>query len=385
MAARRRDVTFDGQARRLCPPRTDGQVCHELVPPAGRRLTAEAARAAALDRVAAVVARTCEWGEPGTDWDVGDHRFLVLDFSPKKDVGLYVQLWTEPGDAVLIEASSGAWNPPTRPYVQAPQRAALRKRGFRVGGRARNYQKYWTLTPAADARALAEELVFILVDVFGYRAQVPLEMTYCAGARTVEGRLFPALAVDDVKRMLGMAGCRVVDAEPIGPVTPDVRRRLIHVAEPFPMVVEMRGQATKTPATFEAMRLVTVLPAGRGLPPDALESIVRECPFARTFRDQDGDLLFIADLVAAGTSVQWFLMALRVWMHMRDRAVGMLQFALSPAAPGRAGGSGGGEGPEPGEPEAGDDEAADPDGDAGGPDDEGGDPDPPRHARVTVH
>jgi len=382
MAARRRDVTFEGQARRLCPPRTDGQVCHELVPTAGRRLTAEAARAAALDRVVAVVARTCEWGESVTDWHVGDHRFLVLDFSPKKDVGLYVQLWTEPGDAVLIEASSGAWNPPTRPYVQARQRTALRKRGFRVGGRARNYQKYWTLTPAADARALAEELVFILVEVFGYRAQVPLEMTYCAGARTEEGRLFPALAVDDVKRMLGMAGCRVVDAEPIGPVTPDVQRRLIHVAEPFPMVVEMRGQATKTPATFEAMRLVTVLPAGRGLPPDALESIVRECPFARTFRDQDGDLLFIADLVTAGTSVQWFLMALRVWMHMRDRAVGMLQFAMAPAAPGRAAGSGGGEGPEPGEPEAGDDELADPD-----PDDEAGDgePDPPRHARVIVH
>ena len=380
MAARRRDVTFEGQARRLCPSRTDGEVRHELVPAAGRRLTAEAARAAARDRVAAVVARTCDWGEPVTDWHVGDHRFLVLDFSPKKDVGLYVQLWTEPGDAVLVEASSGAWNPPTRPYVQAPQRAALRNRGFRVGGRARNYQKSWTLTPAADARALAEELVFILVDVFGYRAQVPLEMTYCAGARTVEGRLFTALAVDDVKRMLGIAGCRVVDAEPVGPVAPDVKRRLIHVAEPFPMVVEMRGQATKTPATFEAMRLVTVLPAGRGLPADALESIVRECPFARTFRDQDGDLLFIADLVAAGTSVQWFLMALRVWMHMRDRAIGMLQFALSPTAHGRAGGSGGGEGPEPGEPEAGDDDAADPDDEAGD-----GEPGPPRHARVTIH
>ena len=380
MAARRRNATFEREARRLCPPRTDGEVRHELVPAASRRLTAEGARAAALDRVAAVVARTCEWGEPVTDWHVGDHRFLVLAFSPKKDVGLYVQIWTEPGDAVLVEASSGAWNPPTRPYVQAPQRTALRKRGFRVDGRARNYQKSWTLTPAADARALAEELVFILVEVFGFRAQAPLEMTYCAGARTVEGRVFPALAVDDVKRMLGIAGCRVVDAEPAGPVAPEVRRRLIHVAEPFPMVVEMRGQATKFPATFEAMRLVTVLPVGRGLPPDALESIVRECPFARTFRDQDGDLLFIADLVAAGTSVQWFLTALRVWMHMRDRAVGMLQCALAPTAPGRAGGSGGGEDPGPGEPDGGEDDPA-------GLDDEAGDGEPgaPRHTRVTVH
>jgi hypothetical protein len=380
MAARRRNAKFEREARRLCLSRTDGEVRHELVPAASRKLTAEGARAAVFDRVAAVVARTCEWGEPVTDWHVGDHRFLVLDFSPKKDVGLYVQIWTEPGEAVLVEASSGAWNPPTRPYVQAPQRTALRKRGFRVDGRARNYQKSWTLTPAADARALAEELVFILVEVFGFRAQVPLEMTYCAGARTVEGRVFPALAVDDVKRMLGIAGCRVVDAEPAGRVAPEVQRRLIHVAEPFPMVVEMRGQATKFPPTFEAMRLVTVLPAGRGLPPDALESIVRECPFARTFRDQDGDLLFIADLVAAGTSVQWFLTALRVWMHMRDRAVGMLQCALAPAAPGGAGGSGGGEAPGPGEPDGGEDDPSDLDDEAGD-----GEPDPPRHARVTVH
>ena len=380
MAGRRQAKTLKGLAERLCPHKTSGQVEHELVPRAAARLGPDEARAHLIERVAAVVARTCEWGEYAEEWDVGDYRFLVLDFGPKKDVSLYVQIWTEPGEPVLVEACSGAWNPTARPYVKGPQRAALRKLGYRVGGRARNYQKHWTLSPLSDARALADELVSILVQVFGYRGQQPLEATYCSEGRSEAGRVFPALAIDDMKRMLGMAGCRVVDAEPIGPVTPDVQRRLIHVAEPFPMVVEMRGQATKTPATFEAMRLVTVLPAGRGLPPDALESIVRECPFARTFRDQDGDLLFIADLVTAGTSVQWFLMALRVWMHMRDRAVGMLQFALAPAAPGRAGGSGGGEGPEPGEPEAGDDEAADPD-------DESGDrePDPPRHARVTVH
>jgi len=72
-----------------------------------------------------------------------------------------VQIWTEPGEPVLIEACSGAWNPTARPYVKAPQRAALRKLGYRVGGQARNYQKYWTLSPLADARALADELLSI--------------------------------------------------------------------------------------------------------------------------------------------------------------------------------------------------------------------------------
>jgi hypothetical protein len=368
-------------ARRLCPHRTDGQVEHELVPRAARRLTPDEARAHTTDRVAAVVARTCAWGEAFEDWDVGDYRFLVLDFSPKKDVGLYVQIWTEPGEPVLIEACSGAWNPAARPYVQAPQRSALRKLGYKVGGRARNYQKYWALSPTADARALAAELLSILIDVFGYRGQWPLDMTYCSEGRTETGQVFPSLAIDDVKRMLGMAGCQVVDAEPSRRVSRDVRRRLIHVAAPFPFVVEMRGQASKPPATYEAMRLVTPLPAGRGLPPELLEQLVRECPFGRTFRDEEGGLLFIADLVVVGTTVRWFLVALRVWMRMRRRAEEMLLFALTPPEPradggrGDAGGGGGGDGDDEGD--AGDDV-----------DDAGGDGEGPlqgRAARTVVH
>jgi len=340
MTGRTQGEKLEMLARRLCPRKTDGQVEHELVPSTGRKLTAAGARARAIDRVAAIVARACEWGQPVTDWDVGDYRFLVLDFGPRKGVSLYVQIWTEPGEPVLIEACSGAWNPTARPYVQASQRAALRKLGYRLGGRARNYQKHWVLSPPSDARALADELLSILVDPFGYRGQRPLDMVYCSEGRSEPGRVFPALAIDDVKRMLDFAGCQVVDAEPAGRVSPAVRRRLIHVARPFPFVVEMRGQATKTPETYEAVRLVTALPAGRGLSPPALEAMVRECPFGRIFRDGEGDLLFVADLVAAGTTVRWFLTTIRVWAHMRQRAVGMLRLALAPPAPDATGGSG---------------------------------------------
>ena len=383
MAARKRGAQLETLARRLCPHKTDGQVEHQLVPSAGRKLAPAVARAHAIDRVAAVVARTCEWGEPATDWDVGDFRFLVLDFGPRKDVSLYVQIWTEPGEPVLIEACSGAWNPTARPYVRAPQRAALRKLGYAVGGRARNYRKHWTLSPLADARALAEELLSILVEIFGYRGQRPLGMVYCSEGRSEPGRVFPALAVDDVKRMLGIAGCQVVDAEPAEPVGPGVKQRLIHVAQPFPFVVEMRGQATKTPATYEAMRLVTPLPAGRGLSPEELEAMVRECPFGRTFRDDEGDLLFIADLVVTGTTVRWFLTTIRVWAHMRQRAVEMLRLALAPPSPGTPGGRGGAGG------RGGEDEA-----DADGVDDDGDDddgagndeePGRSRAARIVVH
>jgi hypothetical protein len=252
MAGIRRGERLTILAGRLCPHKTDGEVARELVPRAGKTLTPDGARAHAIGRVAAVVARTCDWGDYPENWDVGDHRFLVLDFGPKKGVSLYVQIWTEPG------------------------------------------------------------------------------------------RVFPALATDDVKRMLGMAGCQVVDAEPGGPVSRAVKQRFIHVATPFPFVVEMRGQASKTPATYEAMRLITLLRAGRGLRPELLEQLVRECPFGRAFRDHAGDLLFIGDFVAAGTTVPRFLTTLNVWMRVRDRAEEMLLFSLAPPAPRIAGGGGGG-------------------------------------------
>ena len=170
-----------------------------------------------------------------------------------------------------------------------------------------------------------------------------------------------------------MAGCQVVEADPVGPVRPAVKRRLIHVAQPFPFVVEMRGVASRTPETFEAMRLVTPLPAGRGLPPEHLETLIRECPFGRTFRDEEGDLLFIGDFVVTGTTVRWFLTALSVWMSMRHRAVDMLRLALAPPAPRLPRGSGGtGEG--------GDDETG-LDGD--GHEDGGDDDEEPRQSRAT--
>jgi len=330
---RLRPARLRALAERLCPHKTDGKVRHELVPAGGPTLTSAGARALAIDQMAATVSRTCEWGEPIKDWDVGDHRFLVLEFWPRKGVCLYVQIWTEPLEPVLVEACSGAWNPTARPYVRGPQRAALRALGYAVGGRARNYQKRWTLSPLADARALADELLTILIDIFGYRGNRALGMGYCSEGRTEEGRVFPALAIDDVKGMLSLRGCRVVSAEPIGPVKPSVKKRLIHVAQPFPFTVEMRGQATKTPATYEAMRLITVLEGGRGVSRAQVEVMSRACPFGRIVRDPDGDLLLIQDLLVAQTTVRWFLMAVNIWQFTRTRAAELVQHALASAGP----------------------------------------------------
>jgi len=110
----------------LCPPRTDGVERSVLVAPSRRKLTPDQARARAIPAVEAIVSEACRWGALGDDWTVGDHRFLILEFYPAKGDCLYVQLWTEPDEPVIVEACSGAWTPPARKYIHAPQRAALR-------------------------------------------------------------------------------------------------------------------------------------------------------------------------------------------------------------------------------------------------------------------
>lgn len=392
------DERLEALAKRWCPRQTAAEVHADLVPASrGRRLTAEAARALAVDRVAAVVARVCEWGRLGQDWDVGDYRYLVLSFALKGDVGFYVQLWTEPEEPVLVEACSGAWNPPARPYVGPPQRAALRRLGYRVGGRARNFGKRWTLSPLANARALAAELVTILVDVFGYRAARPLELKYFAGSRTLRVPVFPALGRDDVERMLKMGGCRVISATPAGRVPPGVRKRLIHVAEPFPLAVELKGEVAKEPHGYEAMRFITPIEAGQGVSDAQLAAIARDCPFLRVFRDDDGGVLAIYDVPVAGTTVRWFLLTLRVVAVMRARAVAMVQEALAascgPAAGAREAGDGaGGGGAGPAVLEAGPDGDGPADGDDLAEDDDPADEEDAdasvrrgRSGRVVVH
>ena len=207
----RREKRQAASTRRLpvdvqCPPRTGGVGSSVLVEPTRRKLSPDETRAAAIPAVEAAVSEVCRWGALGEDWTVGDYRFLIFEFWPAKGDCLYVQLWTEPDEPVVVEACSGAWAPPARKYIRAPQRTALRALGYEVGGRARNFEKQRTVTSPRDARALARELVDILVDVFGYRGRQPLVMKYCAGGRSHREPVFDGLVIEDMTRMLAIAG-----------------------------------------------------------------------------------------------------------------------------------------------------------------------------------
>jgi hypothetical protein len=126
------------------------------------------------------------------------------------------------------------------------------------------------------------------------------------------------------------------------------------------------------------MSFITALPGGRGLSSGHVEALVRECPFGRFFRDADGDVLLIQDLVVAGTTVRWFLLTLRVWKQTRERALTTLRLMLAAPAPAGPGADAAADGTD------------DPDDlDAGLDDDEGnggeGEARRPRPARTVVH
>ena len=334
----------------LCPPRTDGVERSVLVAPSRRKLTPDQARARAIPAVEAIVSEACRWGALGDDWTVGDHRFLILEFCPAKGDDLYVQLWTEPDEPVLVEACSGAWTPPARKYIRAPQRAALRALGYEIGGRARNFEKRWTVASPRDAHALARELVDVLIDVFGYRGRQPLGMKYFAGGRTNREPVFNGLVVDDVKRMLAIAGMTAhaagsrsqtgsADRAGSSPrsdgeasssrlaIPRELVGRLLEIDKPFPCLIEMVLQAKAQPLTYNGLRLISPIDNGVGLSDGDIMAINSQMPCGRIQRDSLGQVMFVLELWLNGVTVGWFLSMMKSWPHLRKHAIGLVRRA----------------------------------------------------------
>jgi len=331
-----------------CPPRTDGVECSVLVGPTRRKLSADETRAAAIPAVETAVSEACRWGTLGDDWTVGDYRFVIFEFWPAKGDCLYVQLWTEPDEPVVVEACSGAWTPPARKYVRAPQRTALRALGYEVGGRARNFEKRRAVSSPRDARALARELVEILVDVFGYRGRQPLGMKYFAGGRTNREPVFNGLVVDDVKRMLAIAGMTAhatgarpraesaggVDSSPQSggeqsstclAVPRGLKRRLLEVDKPFPFLIELVLNAKTEPLTYNGLRLISGIDSGVGLLDADIVSINNQMYCGRIQRDSLGQVVFMQELWLGGITVGWFISMMKSWQHLRKHAVRLVR------------------------------------------------------------
>src|SRR5204862_1069774 len=77
---------------------------------------------------------TCCWPASTTGhWQIGDYRFLIVEFCPSAETCLCLQFWSEPDEPVLMEVSSGDWNPAALRYVWHDERRLLEERGFVAG------------------------------------------------------------------------------------------------------------------------------------------------------------------------------------------------------------------------------------------------------------
>jgi hypothetical protein len=174
----------------------------------------------ALDKLVHHLTLACSW--PG-DWAqrldvIGAYRFYVMEFAPRPDVSPYLQVWSEAGDPLLFEVSSGHGYAPTEAYLSAELRESLLDRGFEVGGPAQNYRKRVVVRDEAAIRALAREMLAITVDVFGYDGTSALTFRLHQDSRMDPGRVFRAIQPDDFRRLLerwGIAARFVPTGEPV--------------------------------------------------------------------------------------------------------------------------------------------------------------------------
>ena len=162
--------------------------------------------------LAALTARiweTCCWPDAPGRWTIGDYRFAIIEFEPAPDAPLYVQLWSESQESVLIEVSSGHSTPGSLKYVWRAQRKLLEQRGFMVGGAPRNFQKETVVDSPDGAEVLASETLAILFDIFGYRGEQPLTMTLRRGSRSEQRPVHASLTPEDFVKIAERHGFRV--------------------------------------------------------------------------------------------------------------------------------------------------------------------------------
>jgi hypothetical protein len=176
----------------------------------GRKPLTRAALHTALDPVVgAWLAAACVWDEH----DMGDHKFVIFstDVAPRTQV--YAQFWSEPGEPVLWEVSSGKWNPPADKWLEGDRLRRVEALGFAVGGEAKNYQRHVMLDSPAALAAIASEVVELFYNAFDYRGITPLHAHLVYEGRSELRPTFDAFAPEDLGKVFAACGYRVEEAE----------------------------------------------------------------------------------------------------------------------------------------------------------------------------
>jgi hypothetical protein len=177
----------------------------QIAPPGKPPLTKADLRGGIAGTIADLIAATCLWKDDG--WQIGDYRFMVLSVLPAKGVELYVQFWSEPLEPVLWEVSSGRANPPADAMMAGEPSACVRRLGFRLGGRAKNFRCEVSIGNRRDVNRVAADVVDILYDAFGYRGRPPVHVRLAYEGRSEMKPVYDAFTPQDLCKVLAALGC----------------------------------------------------------------------------------------------------------------------------------------------------------------------------------
>ena len=271
----------------------------------------DALRERSLPTLTARIWETCRWPERMSDgWKVGDYNFIVISFPPVGDdrTRLYVQLWSEPFEPVLVEVCSGNWNPGAVKYVRRPQRQALEDLRFAIGGKAGNFRKEVVVRSPDEAEQAARDALTIIFDVLGYRGEVPLRIKCHRGERAGHAAVHHSLSPEDLLKLALEAGFRASELarEDDTPVVTLARGRFHAVA--------LLGSRVRDTNLFASALLRTVVRGRAQRSPRPTGRTPRRLAPAMLIESSDGTVWAQTELVFdGGVTAEWIIQSLNRW------------------------------------------------------------------------
>lgn len=167
-----------------------------------------------LKRITKAISQTCLWDVASEDlrWSHGDYRFMILEIDSDSG-GAFVQIWSEPNDAVVIEVASGQFSPiSVRPISPQRRAAILKKLGFTLGRkRPSNWRRTSNIRDMTECQAVAADMLRILREVFDYQFDLDVTVRLCQATRLTLEKVLYSTRIDRVAQMLRASGVVIID------------------------------------------------------------------------------------------------------------------------------------------------------------------------------
>ena len=282
-----------------------------LLPARGRGLTLEKLLQRGERPLTRVLETACGWAvEAPATWEVGDFNVLVLSTRPRRGVTLYVRWWSEPMEPVAAEVCALRGDPSASRFLSREGRVVLRRLGYRVGGRQRNFRKVVVLDGPEATSRMAREALTVFHDVFGYRGRTPLEVQLVRDGRSRPALVHDALTAEDVARLV-MAGGDLAEVK-----IADSGQPVVFATGDSPWLVHLPWR-TSEPSLFAGLHFYRLLPRPVVLDAEIVNRINSGLLFGKIVVDADDDLAVTMDVrVDGGVTTEWLAQVLRQWREV---------------------------------------------------------------------